>query len=489
LASEGCHYFFYNIGRKEFRRLELQDYIYAIVNEIEGKIYIVFLGRDLDDDLATHFDRVDLGQQTLTELKEEISEKDEEIRGLNERIASYGVCLDSLKLEMAAVKDRLELQKAVNGQEQYADNKLSVLEGWYPRRKEKELLNALSGKGLTYFKSNPTRHDDVPVLLRNDKYSRLFEPITRIFQLPNYYELDLTPIIAVFYPIFFAYCLGDAGYGIVVMLLAVLGWFTFLKNARQMVVLVFLLGAMTAVMGIIKSGSVFGIPLTVDSDVPLFRFLSGFILIPDDQDYVFNAFNVALMFGVLQILIGVIASIINKTIYYSFKEAIPQIGKLFIVVGVLVLFLSRMQSVEALKPFDAAAEILLYAGIGLVLLFNDMTKPVLKRIGGGVLPLFFIFTGILGDILSYVRLFALGVASSVLGLVVNRIGMQIMDESWWSILLGVVFLIFGHSLNLALAALGAFVHPLRLTFVEFYNNAGFSGGGKAYEPLKKELKT
>jgi V/A-type H+-transporting ATPase subunit I len=273
------------------------------------------------------------------------------------------------------------------------------------------------------------------------------------------------------------------------MLLAVLGWFTLLKNARQMVVLVFLLGAMTAVMGIIKSGSVFGIPLTVDSDVPLFRFLSGFILIPDDQDYVFNAFNVALMFGVLQILIGVIASIINKTIYYSFKEAIPQIGKLFIVVGVLVLFLSRMQSVEALKPFDAAAEILLYTGIGLVLLFNDMTKPVLKRIGGGVLPLFFIFTGILGDILSYVRLFALGVASSVLGLVVNRIGMQIMDESWWSILLAVVFLIFGHSLNLALAALGAFVHPLRLTFVEFYNNAGFSGGGKAYEPLKKELKT
>ncbi|MEJ2004902.1 MAG: V-type ATP synthase subunit I, partial [Cyclobacteriaceae bacterium] len=239
----------------------------------------------------------------------------------------------------------------------------------------------------------------------------------------------------------------------------------------------------------VKSGSVFGIPLSVDSEIPLFRFLSRFILVPDNQDYVFNAFNVALMFGVVQILVGIVASIINRIIYYSFKVAIPQIGKLFIVVGVLVLFLARMQEVESLMPYAFYAEMMIYGGILLVLLFHDLSKSLLSRISSGILPLFFIFTGILGDILSYVRLFALGVASAVLGLVVNRIGMQIMDEQWWTIVLGIVFLIFGHGLNLALAVLGAFVHPLRLTFVEFYNNAGFTGGGKPYEPLKKELDT
>ena len=76
-------------------------------------------------------------------------------------------------------------------------------------------------------------------------------------------------------------------------------------------------------------------------------------------------------------------------------------------------------------------------------------------------------------------------ASSVLGLVVNQIGMQIMDSGWWGWILGIVFLLFGHSLNLALAILGAFVHPLRLTFVEFYNNAQFEGGGIEYKPFKK----
>jgi V/A-type H+-transporting ATPase subunit I len=94
----------------------------------------------------------------------------------------------------------------------------------------------------------------------------------------------------------------------------------------------------------------------------------------------------------------------------------------------------------------------------------------------------------LGDILSYVRLFALGVTSGVLGLVVNQIGTDMIGESWYSYVMAILFLIFGHSLNLALAVLGSFIHPLRLTFVEFYNNAQFEGGGKAFESFTKSIK-
>ena len=144
-----------------------------------------------------------------------------------------------------------------------------------------------------------------------------------------------------------------------------------------------------------------------------------------------------------------------------------------------------MQNVALFKPYVLVAQVMLFSGIGLVLVSHDLKLSLFKRVGGGLLPLFFIFTGLLGDALSYVRLFALGVASSVLGLVVNQIGMQIMDSGWWGWILGIVFLLFGHSLNLALAILGAFVHPLRLTFVEFYNNAQFEGGGIEYKPFKK----
>lgn len=101
------------------------------------------------------------------------------------------------------------------------------------------------------------------------------------------------------------------------------------------------------------------------------------------------------------------------------------------------------------------------------------------------MPLFLILTGILGDILSYVRLFALGLASSVLGSVVNQIGEQIMSGGTLSLIIGLLFLLFGHTLNFGIAALGSFVHPLRLTFVEFYGNANFSGKGISYKPFKK----
>ena len=93
----------------------------------------------------------------------------------------------------------------------------------------------------------------------------------------------------------------------------------------------------------------------------------------------------------------------------------------------------------------------------------------------------------MGDTLSYIRLFALGIASSILGLVINQIGAQIMSDAGIAMhIVGIIFLIFGHTVNLVLSCLGAFVHPLRLTFVEFYNNANFEGGGVEYRPFKKE---
>jgi V/A-type H+-transporting ATPase subunit I len=320
--------------------------------------------------------------------------------------------------------------------------------------------------------------------LKNNSFSKLFEPITRIFQLPNYYELDLTPLIAVFYPIFFAYCLGDAGYGILVILITIIGALTALKGSGGIIRLGLILGIMTTVMGIVKSGSIFGIPLIGTQNIPFFEFLAQYVIIPDDQDYIFNAFNVALMIGVVQILVAVITSIVNKSVYESFKESLPNVGKLLIVTGSIVYFLGDMQENPVFVPFITTSSYAIIAGIVLVLFTHDYSLPVVSRVGSGILPLFFIFTGLLGDTLSYIRLFALGVASSVLGLVVNQIGMNIWDAGWWGVIVAILFLIFGHGLNFVLATLGAFVHPLRLTFVEFYNNAQFKGGGIEYKPFK-----
>jgi len=95
-------------------------------------------------------------------------------------------------------------------------------------------------------------------------------------------------------------------------------------------------------------------------------------------------------------------------------------------------------------------------------------------------------TGIFGDLLSYIRLFALGIASSILGLVINQMAISFGSAKYIGPVIFILFVVVGHTANLAISSLGAFVHPMRLTFVEFYKNAGFKGGGKPYQPFSKQ---
>jgi V/A-type H+-transporting ATPase subunit I len=127
-----------------------------------------------------------------------------------------------------------------------------------------------------------------------------------------------------------------------------------------------------------------------------------------------------------------------------------------------------------------------------VLFFNDPKSNIITRFGKGIWDIYSTVTGVFGDLLSYIRLFALGLSSAILGFVINDIGLQILGSSR---ILGPVFfgifLVLGHTLNILISSLGSFVHPMRLTFVEFYKNAGFKGGGEPYKPfsIQKEYET
>ncbi|MCP4269431.1 MAG: hypothetical protein GY777_28320 [Candidatus Brocadiaceae bacterium] len=130
-------------------------------------------------------------------------------------------------------------------------------------------------------------------------------------------------------------------------------------------------------------------------------------------------------------------------------------------------------------------------GIVLVMLFNDPSKPIVKRlVPGGLGAIYGFATGFMGDALSYIRLFALGLAGGLLGNAFNQIGFMVSGEGKPAALfiVTILILILGHTINFALAALGSFVHPLRLTFVEFYKNIEFKGGAEAYNPFMKRNK-
>ena len=156
--------------------------------------------------------------------------------------------------------------------------------------------------------------------------------------------------------------------------------------------------------------------------------------------------------------------------------------ELFLILGGGACYLLSVKGYDITIPVYVIA---IVAGL-LIFVLNNIRRNVFINIGAGLWDSYNMLTGLLGDTLSYIRLFALGISSAVLGLVFNDLAMNMSpDIPGLRQLTMLIILLFGHSINLFMAGLGSFVHPMRLTFVEFYKNAGFEGGGKKYQPYKK----
>jgi V/A-type H+/Na+-transporting ATPase subunit I len=488
LKEKGLEFHFFVAPKSEYRKYTFEEETYQfVVSETQATVqFVVLEWRRTIEDIP--FERAHLPTKTLSQVEKSLQQVADKRQALREQIAQNLGLRSALEKARLQCEDEISYHRTQLSYKTYAEGKILHLKGWIPRQREKQVTAYLDQHQASYMIEEPEKGDKIPVILENRTYSQQFEPITKLFQLPNYYEFDLTPLVAVFYPIFFAYCLGDSGYGLVILLAAIIGRVTFLKNSLAIAHLGIILGVVSIFLGIIKSGTVFGIPVVENQDVPLFAWLSQYMFIPDGQEFTYNAFNVALMIGLFQIIVGIIVAIFRKISFEGLVYSLSTFGKLFIVVSLVVLFLGGMQGNEALKPYVQPSYVVLGLGTLLVIFFHDPDISVSQRIGGSILPIYFILTGLLGDTLSYIRLFALGVASSILGLVVNQIGNEIMSGGGVMIMVAILFLLLGHSLNLAMASLGAFVHPLRLTFVEFYNNAEFQGGGLPYEPFRKRVK-
>ncbi len=474
---------FYIAPQNAFEHIENDPFVVE-VNRHGGNVYFINISPENDETIFP-FEQLHLPKMPLGEVGKELGLAEEKISKLQHQMFNLSRYFDVLKRHYHQKLDELMIENAGNSLKSTAQGKIKFIQAWFPTDIQATVEKELSELDLFYEIYDPSETDDVPIVLKNNSYSKIFENITKVYQLPNYRELDLTPFIGVFYPIFFAYCLGDTGYGIVLTLIAIWALFGPLKKSPGIAWLGIVLGILTAIMGIVKSGTVFGLSIMEVRNIPIFDTLSRYIFITDDQNFIFNAFNVSLMIGLFQILVGVVLAFYRKLKYQSLSMALPMLAKFLIIISSVSLFLGASQGMDILVPFIGISKISLLLGISGLLLSHDFSIPVFSRVLKGLLEVFFVFTGILGDSLSYIRLFALGVSSSILGLVVNQIGAPLFENGILGIIGGILFLIFGHSLNFAIAFLGALIHPLRLTFVEFYGNAQFEGGGKEFIPFKK----
>lgn len=474
---------FFTLPEKEFKQLKPPKGHVYVINKDKGLVYFVVF--ENGEQIQVAADEVHLPKKSLTIIQKEFEDCEEAISEGWKTLAGMEIFLKDLGRKRASLMRQAQYNIAADKMEQVGEiEAIQTLNGWFPASKEEKVKKKLDKGGFTYRITDPEIGDNVPIMLENSRYNSLFEDITKLYQLPNYREFDLTPFIGFFYPIFFAYCLGDAGYGIILTVVSIVGLRTIFKDYKPAGYLGLVLGLVTMFIGTVKSGTFFGIPLLEAGDIPILGYFERFVFITDDQDFMFNAFNVSLMVGLFQILLGVVISIFRRTKFMSFGMALPQVGKLLIIVAAVGMFLGGNQDMAPFNNMMSPLGWILGIGILTMIIFYDLNIPLAQRIGNGSLGVFFVFTGLLGDILSYIRLFALGVSSSILGLVVNQIAAPMFEGSVLSIGGGVIFLIIGHSLNFVIALLGSMIHPLRLTFVEFYNNAQFEGGGTEYEPFK-----
>ena len=381
------------------------------------------------------------------------------------------------------VLDRYLADNAASGA---AENLITVFTGFAPVENDEELTASFDGMGVFYLKEEAVEEDNPPIKLKNNWFTRQFESFTGMYGMPVYSEFDPTSIVAPFYLLFFAMCLGDAGYGIVLLLFGLMlnkGWVKFamfdgLGN------IISILGAGTIVVGTLL-GTFFGISMYDAAWVP--QWLKSIMIVGEVDVPGLGTFNVqmllALAIGVFHICLAMTVKSIGYTKRFGWKQNISTWGWLLLIVGGIIVAILGVGKI--LSPdFIRIAVIAIGAISALAIyIFNTPGRNPLINIGSGLWDTYNMATGILGDVLSYIRLFALGLAGGMLGQAFNNLGQMVLGDSFLTWIPFALILLFGHVLNILMSSLGAFVHPLRLTFVEYFKNAGYEGKGAAYNPL------
>ena len=415
-----------------------------------------------------------LPKTSLEALRQEIESLQAKCADFDKQITAFADAhLAHFKAAHEALQSDINFSKVALSADSVADNKLMLLQGWAPEKSLDTVREYLDKTGHYYQIDDPTAEDDIPIQLSNNKFFRLFEPLTKLYMLPKYGELDLTMFFAPFFMLFFGLCLGDMGYGLLIMLaLPVFTKLFQLINPEFKSPLVFLFGLSTVLAGSL-TGTAFGFSL-YDLDIPFFQKMKD-LLYQDNQ----AMFYLSLIIGCVQILFGMVLKAVNLTIQLGFKYAVSTIGWILLLVGVAVGVLTGSMGATWFMV------LMIVAGC-MIMLYNSPGKNIFLNIGLGLWDAYNMVTGLLGDVLSYVRLFALGLSGGILASVFNSLAVGMSpDIPVVGFLVTALIFLIGHGLNIFMNILGSMVHPMRLTFVEFFKNSGYEGGGQEYTPFKK----
>ncbi len=467
LRAKGLQIQLFRVNRRTFETLPLDDVFHQVVSDRGGEIcFATFSGENVDLGVAEE----KLPPKSLSLVDEEIEAKVARLQEIEDEYASLAEHLETLEKAEGEITDLLEYQRTLMNAKPELDDRIFILQCWSPIPEE-ELVGKL-GSEFTYYQysEEPEEWDRMPVLMKNPPAFQSGEDLVRIYSYPSHNDFDPSPFVLYCFAVFFGMIIGDLGYGLI--LLGMTFWITRKVKSRsplavRMFRLMYLLCGSVIFFGIIGA-SFFGI--VFDPENPWVKHAWFDYSTMEGQNHVMV---VSILMGMVHISLSMLIKCYNARDYGA-----P--GWVIAIWSAYFLLNSKM----AHGADNPAAMYGLITGLAIVLLFSSKNKNILLRLVEGVQALLGIIQ-VFGDVLSYLRLFALGVATVYIAQTFNILGGAVADSIP---VIGMVFagliLLLGHVLNIGLAIMGGVIHGLRLNFLEWYRWC-FEGDGLEYKPFQR----
>ncbi len=484
LGKLGFNIHYYCASQKKFSEEWAAEYPLEVISRDKEKVYFVTFSTE--EDYSFPISECDAPSGCCDESAAKMAELEKKIEEKKAILLAEKDQVPELKEKLALMTAEFQRYLAKSAAVTAAENVIDTYIGFAPTEQDAKIAKALDEIGVYYFSEPATKEDNPPIKLKNNWFARNFETLTGMYGMPVYDEFDPTPVLAPFFMLFWAMCMGDSGYGLLLIAVGFMLKKVDLMGLKKHWRLVVTLGVGATVIGLIM-GTFMGVNLAKVAFIPesiKSHFLTGKLTFgASSYDVMMIA---AIVVGVVHLSLAMVIKAIGRTRRFGIAEAVSSWGWVILIVGGLcVAGLGLSSIIDSSITKIAMIVIGIVSGLS-IYIFNKPGNNPLKNVGAGLWNTYEMATGLLGDVLSYIRLYALGLAGGMLGEAFNNLGGMILgSDPTWQYAPYVLVLVFGHAINFAMACLGAFVHPLRLTFVEYFKNCGYEGRGTQYEPLTK----
>lgn len=465
----GMRLWFYEIPHYQLKKLSELPYAWQEVKADNRFRYVVVISEHEPEGLGVA--RTHIGAKSLSTLNDELEEVQNEREELKTQRWRLTRWINLFNKNIHLLEDQEQLEDAL--QLTYDDSSISVIRGWAPKNRIEDLKNFAGENKVALTIEEPSEDDLPPTLMQNDSFAAGGVDLVNFFQTPSYWLWDPSTVVFYSFAVFFAMIMADAGYAAVMLVILAASWKKMGGSATgiRMRAIFSALVIFSLIYGIV-AGSYFGIELPENS------LLARFALF--DATDISSMMATSVVIGVVHLIL---ANIANAARMGRSAAALAPLGWASMLAGAIMYVAG---SEERLNLQAAATAGLWLVGIGAVavLLFTAPKAKPLFRILKGLMA-FSKVTSAFGDVLSYLRLFALGMASASLAAAFNNLAMDVKEMPGVGILVALIILFVGHAINITLAVVSGVVHGLRLNYIEFFG-WGVSEEGRPFKTFAKK---